>query len=130
MTTFGFDQPLYVLPFDHRGSFQKKMFGWDGELSVEQTAEIAAAKRVIYDAFRGAIAAGVPKDKAGILVDEQFGAALLRDASAQGYSPLAPRRRAVRTSSTSNTAKISPNTLKPFTPPSAKFWFATTLRGI
>ena len=82
MTTLGFDKPLYVLPFDHRGSFQKKMFGWDGALSPQQTAEIAAAKRVIYDAFTTAVHAGVPKEKAGILVDEQFGAAILRDASA------------------------------------------------
>ena len=64
MTTLGFDKPLYILPFDHRGSFQKKMFGWDGELSPQQTAEIAAAKRVIYDAFVSAIRDGVPKDKA------------------------------------------------------------------
>src|SRR5271168_1595782 len=90
MTSPGFDKPLYVLPFDHRGSFQKKMFGWDGELSAERTAEIAAAKRVIYDAFRAAIAAGVPKDKAGILVDEQFGAAILRDAAEQGYLTACP----------------------------------------
>ena len=90
MTTLGFNKPLYILPFDHRGSFQKKMFGWDGELSAEQTAEIAAAKRVIYDAFRAAIAAGVPKDKAGILVDEQFGAAILRDAAAEGYTTACP----------------------------------------
>ena len=90
MTSLGFDKPLYVLPFDHRGSFQKKMFGWDGELSAEQTAEIAAAKRVIYDAFRAAIADGVPRNKAGILVDEQFGAAILRDAATEGYTTACP----------------------------------------
>src|SRR5271157_2889914 len=90
MTTLGFDKPLYILPFDHRGSFQKKMFGWDGVLSPQQTAEIAAAKRVIYDAFKAAVHAGVPKDKAGILVDEQFGAAILRDAAADGYSTSCP----------------------------------------
>ena len=90
MTTFGFDKPLYVLPFDHRGSFQKKMFGWDGALSPEQTAEIAAAKRVIYDAFTTAVHAGVPKEKGGILVDEQFGASILRDASAAGYATACP----------------------------------------
>jgi hypothetical protein len=49
---------LYILPFDHRGSFQKKMFGWDGQLTSQQAAEIAAAKRVIYDAFVAAVAAG------------------------------------------------------------------------
>ena len=90
MTALGFDQPLYILPFDHRGSFQKKMFGWDGALSPQQIAEIAAAKRVIYDAFTAAVHAGVPKEKAGILVDEQFGAAILRDASAAGYSTSCP----------------------------------------
>jgi myo-inositol catabolism protein IolC len=90
MTTLGFDKPLYVLPFDHRGSFQKKMFGWDGALTLQQTAEIAAAKQVIYDAFEAAVHAGVPKDKAGILVDEQFGAAILRDAAVEGYATCCP----------------------------------------
>jgi 5-dehydro-2-deoxygluconokinase len=90
MTAAGFDQPLYLLPFDHRGSFQTKMFGWKGALSSEQTAQIAAAKRVIYDGFRTAVAAGVPKDKAGILVDEQFGGAILRDAAAEGYTLACP----------------------------------------
>src|SRR5262245_35910760 len=88
--TVGFDQPLYILPFDHRGSFQTKMFGWTGALTAQQTADIAAAKQVIYDGFQSAIAGGVPKAKAGILVDEQFGAAILRDAAAQGYSTSCP----------------------------------------
>jgi 5-dehydro-2-deoxygluconokinase len=90
MTTFGFDRPLYLLPFDHRGSFQTKMFGWKGALSPEQTAQIAAAKQVIYDGFKAALAAGVPKVKAGILVDEQFGRAILRDAAAEGYTFACP----------------------------------------
>src|SRR5260370_2256715 len=90
MKNLGFDKPLYILPFDHRGSFQKKMFGWDGALSAQQTAEISAAKRLIYDAFTTAVHAGVPKDKAGILVDEQFGAAILRDAVEHGYITCCP----------------------------------------
>lgn len=88
--TPGYDRPLYVLPFDHRGSFQSKMFGWKGALSAEQTAEIAAAKRVVYDGFRAALKEGVPADKAGILVDEQFGADILRDAAARGYTTACP----------------------------------------
>jgi myo-inositol catabolism protein IolC len=86
----GYDKPLYIQPFDHRGSFQTKMFGWKGTLTPEQTADIAAAKQVIYDGFKDAIAAGVPKEKAGILVDEQFGAAILRDAKAHGYTTACP----------------------------------------
>ena len=81
----GYDQPLYILPFDHRGSFETKMFGWKGALNADQTAQIAAAKQVIYDGLLAAVAAGVPRSKAGILVDEQFGAAILRDAAAKGF---------------------------------------------
>lgn len=86
----GYDRPLYILPFDHRGSFETKMFGWHEPLSSEQTAEIAAAKRVIYDGFKAAVAGGVPKEYAAILVDEQFGAAILRDAAADGFHTACP----------------------------------------
>jgi 5-dehydro-2-deoxygluconokinase len=88
--TLGYDRDLYVLPFDHRESFETKMFGWEGPLTAEQTAQIAAAKRVIYDGFTRAVAAGVRKERAGILVDEQFGAAILRDAAADGYVTACP----------------------------------------
>ncbi|HKE27661.1 MAG TPA: DUF2090 domain-containing protein [Bryobacteraceae bacterium] len=86
MRATGFDNPLYILPFDHRGSFQTKMFGWKGALTVGQTAEIAAAKQVIYDGFKAAVQDGVPERKAGILTDEQFGSAILRDAAAHHYT--------------------------------------------
>jgi myo-inositol catabolism protein IolC len=81
----GYDRPLYVLPFDHRGSFETGMFGWKGALNPEQTAQIAEAKRVIYDGFKAAVTAGVQKQNAAILVDEQFGAGILRDAKADGF---------------------------------------------
>ena len=90
MTALGFNESLYILPVDHRGSFQTKMFGWSGTLSPERTAEIAATKQVIYDGFEAAVKAGVPKQKAGILVDEQFGAAILRDATAHSYTSACP----------------------------------------
>jgi myo-inositol catabolism protein IolC len=90
MTTIGYDKPLYILPFDHRGSFQTKMFGWKGTLTAEQTAEIAATKQVIYDAFRATVQEGVPESKAAILTDEQFGAAILRDAAAHHYTTACP----------------------------------------
>jgi myo-inositol catabolism protein IolC len=88
--TAGYDKPLYILPFDHRGSFQKNLFGYKSPLTPEQTAEIASAKRVIYDAFQSAVVGGVPKERAGILVDEQFGAEVLRDANSRGYVTACP----------------------------------------
>ena len=69
MTPRGFEHPLYVLPFDHRGSFETGMFGWHGDLTADQTAQIAAAKQVIYDGFKAAIEQGVPVANAGLLVD-------------------------------------------------------------
>ena len=86
----GYDGPLYILPFDHRASFQTRMFGWHGTLSAAQTTEIAAAKQVIYDGFLAALRDGVPKENAGILVDEQFGASILRDAAGHGYTTACP----------------------------------------
>jgi myo-inositol catabolism protein IolC len=82
----GYDRALYILPFDHRGSFQAKMFGWKSPLSEAQTAEITHAKQVIYDGFKCALVNGVAKEKAGILVDEQFGAAILRDAASNNVT--------------------------------------------
>jgi len=78
----GYNRSQYTLPFDHRGSFRRKMFGWTGALKPEQTAQINAAKKVIYDALKASVARGVLKQKAGILVGEQFGADILRDAGA------------------------------------------------
>lgn len=90
MKTLGFDRPVSILPFDHRGSFETKMFGFHEPLTNAQTAEIAAAKQVIYDGFQAAVAGGVPRAEAGILVDEQFGAAILRDAAKQGFMTACP----------------------------------------
>lgn len=90
MSPRGFDHPLYVLPFDHRGSFETGMFGWHGQLNADQTAQIAAAKQVIYDGFKAAIEQGVPVANAGLLVDEQFGADILRDAGSRGFHTACP----------------------------------------
>ena len=59
--SLGFDRPLDVLPFDHRGSFETGMFGCKGALTNEHTSQIAEAKRVIYDGFKSTVEQGVPK---------------------------------------------------------------------
>ncbi len=80
----GYDKPLYILPFDHRHSYLKNLFHWQEPLTPEQTAEVAESKQVIYEGSKMAVADGVPRDRAGILVDEDFGAAILRDAASRG----------------------------------------------
>jgi 5-dehydro-2-deoxygluconokinase len=81
----GYDQPLYILPFDHRHSYITGVFHWQDALTPEQAAEIVASKQVIYDGFKAAVADSAVGDRAGILVDETFGAAVLHDAAARGY---------------------------------------------
>jgi myo-inositol catabolism protein IolC len=86
----GYNKPLYILPFDHRSSFEKGLYGWSGALSADETERIARTKEVIYDGFKFALGTGLAKNRAGILVDEQFGARILRDASANGFITAMP----------------------------------------
>jgi 5-dehydro-2-deoxygluconokinase len=72
--TLGYDGKLYILAFDHRGSFQKKMFGIEGDPSPEQTETISDAKHLIFEGMVKAVEAGVDPHATGVLVDEQFGA--------------------------------------------------------
>ena len=81
----GYDKPLYILPFDHRHSYITGVFHWQEPLTPGQVAQIVASKQVIYDGFKAAVADSVVRDRAGILVDELFGATLLQDAAARRY---------------------------------------------
>jgi myo-inositol catabolism protein IolC len=91
--TLGYDRPLYILAFDHRGSFQKKFFGVEGEPNAEETVRISDAKRVIYEGAVRALAEGVDAASAGVLVDEQFGADIARDAKANGLALAMPEEK-------------------------------------
>ena len=77
-------QPIYLLAFDHRGSFQKKLLGIVGEPTPTDVARIREAKGIIFAGFRKALDAGLPLEGAGILVDEQFGGDIAREALALG----------------------------------------------
>jgi 5-dehydro-2-deoxygluconokinase len=64
---------LYILAFDHRGSFQKKWFGIEGDPSDEDAQRIADGKALIYEGLELALSRGGDPATAGGLVDEQFG---------------------------------------------------------
>ena len=69
----GYDGKLYILAFDHRGSFQKNMFGIEGDPTPEETETIADAKRLIFEGMLEAVSRGAQAGATGVLVDEQFG---------------------------------------------------------
>lgn len=83
--SLGYNRPLYLLPFDHRHSYITGMCHFNPPLTAEQHTAVTESKWVIYDGFREAIESGLPKERAGILVDEEFGAEILRDAAQRGY---------------------------------------------
>ncbi|MDQ6835184.1 MAG: DUF2090 domain-containing protein, partial [Actinomycetota bacterium] len=71
--SLGYDGKLYILAFDHRGSFQKKMFGIEGDPTPEQIATISDAKTLIFEGLLEAVSRGAEATQTGVLVDEQFG---------------------------------------------------------
>lgn len=81
----GYDKALYLLPFDHRNSYVKGMFDFTPPLDAEQQALVEDSKQLIYEGFLQALQGKVPKSAAGVLVDEEFGANILRDARQRGY---------------------------------------------
>jgi myo-inositol catabolism protein IolC len=89
----GYEKKLYILAFDHRGSFQKKFFGIDGEPDPEQTAMIADAKHLIFEGMQRAVGAGADASVTGVLVDEQFGGSVPEEARAQGLKLAMPAER-------------------------------------
>src|SRR5207248_9473335 len=69
----GYDGKLYILAFDHRGSFQKKMFGIQGDPTPEETETIADAKHLIFEGMQVAVERGAEAGATGVLIDGQFG---------------------------------------------------------
>ena len=80
----GYDGKLYILAFDHRGSFQKKMFGIEGDPTEEETAKIADAKTLIFEGMEKSVERGVDAGATGVLVDEQFGSDIPKRAKKEG----------------------------------------------
>jgi len=88
--TLGYAGKLFVLAFDHRGSFQKKFFGVEGTPTPEETQRIVDAKLVIFEGVLAALPGGVDPSVTGVLVDEQFGAAVAMKAKEHGLQLAMP----------------------------------------
>lgn len=86
LNKLGYDKNLFILPFDHRASFAK-MFGF-GNLTPEEKKYIVSAKKLIYDAFKKAVSQIIPQNQAAILVDEEYGDEVLKDATQQGFTTI------------------------------------------
>ena len=87
----GYKKDLFVLPFDHRGSFEFGLLGiQDREPTSEELERLRDFKRVIYEGFLIALEGGVPADASAILVDQKYGADILADARKRAIVTCAP----------------------------------------
>jgi myo-inositol catabolism protein IolC len=86
----GYEGKLYILAFDHRGSFQKNMFGIEGDPTPEEIETIADAKRLIFEGMLEAVARGAQAGATGVLVDEQFGSNIPEHAREHGLKLAMP----------------------------------------
>jgi myo-inositol catabolism protein IolC len=82
LNELGYDEKLYILAFDHRGSFEKMVGGGEDK--------VAGAKSLIWEGFKHAVEEGVTKEYAGVLVDAQYGPNVAREARAGGYKLAMP----------------------------------------
>jgi len=81
LNELGYEGRLYILAFDHRGSFEKM---------VGDVERVPGAKELIWEGFQKAIEEGAPKEFAGILVDAQYGTKVAQEAKAGGYKLAMP----------------------------------------
>jgi myo-inositol catabolism protein IolC len=78
---------VLILAFDHRSSFTEKLFGIKNRKPTNaEKKEIEEYKRTIFLGFRQAVEKSVPREIAGLLVDEEFGADILREAKKNGFT--------------------------------------------
>ena len=87
----GYDGKLYILAFDHRGSFVKR-FGVEGDPTPEDLQRFADGKHLIFEGVEAALERGADPSVTGALVDEQFGgpARVPEEAKARGIKLAMP----------------------------------------
>jgi 5-dehydro-2-deoxygluconokinase len=68
----GYDGDLFILAFDHRGSFTKR-FGIEGEPTPEEAERCADGKHLIFEGLEAAVGGDADPSATGALVDEQYG---------------------------------------------------------
>lgn len=87
--SLGYNKALYVLAFDHRGSFEK-MLGVAGKPDAERLPVIRDAKALIFEGLEVSLGLGIDPVSAGVLVDEQYGGDVPATARAKGLSLAMP----------------------------------------
>jgi 5-dehydro-2-deoxygluconokinase len=87
----GYNNDLYILAFDHRGTLTKGLLGVEGrEPSQEEVSRVSEMKNIIFDGFLSAKESGISGGDPAILVDEAFGLQVQQKAKELGIKFAAP----------------------------------------
>jgi len=87
----GYNNDLYILAFDHRGTLTKGLLGVEGrEPSQEEVSRVSEMKNIIFDGFLSAKESGISGGDPAILVDEAFGLQVQNKAKELGIKFAAP----------------------------------------
>jgi myo-inositol catabolism protein IolC len=79
-------QELFILAFDHKEHFEQLVCRDPAQPTDAEVATIREAKALIHAAVRQTISGGIDRSRAGILIDERYGADLARAAAADGLA--------------------------------------------
>lgn len=83
-------QPLFILAMDQRDSFERTLFDVTGNPDAQQLARMRAAKSLIFAAAARVAGTQPPGSHLGVLVDEQLGADVAREARPAGFELAMP----------------------------------------
>ncbi len=90
----GYDGSLYILAFDHRGSFQKSFLGVSGRKPTpEEDSKIVELKAIVFEGMLAAVESGEDPSALGVLVDEQYGGDIPKLARERGLRLAMPVER-------------------------------------
>jgi myo-inositol catabolism protein IolC len=77
-------QQFLILPFDHRSSFSRDLLGYEGHLNAKQKKKVKELKEIVFAGFEQVVLKDKHRGDFGVLIDEEYGAALLRRAKKMG----------------------------------------------
>ena len=87
----GYNNDLYILAFDHRGTLTKGLLEVEGrEPSQDEISRVSEMKNIIFDGFLSAKESGISGGDPAILVDEAFGLQVQNKAKELGIKFAAP----------------------------------------
>jgi myo-inositol catabolism protein IolC len=85
---------LFVLAVDQRPWLTHALWGHTGTATPDQRAAATRAKHIVLDGLLAAVDGGVPREAAGLLVDDELGPGVAERARAAGVTVSMPLERA------------------------------------